>query len=279
MSTAPSASTRTSAGAWTPIFRSATTFALFNSRRLARRRRSSSVKASPRPRRARTRDGCFWPSTTSRRRELTWSLAAWTSARSSMDRGVTTPARRVASPAQTRSIKRTRHLPPSLIRMAMNGACRKLQSGCQAANGGPRQWTSLPSPTCCTKRRSTTTRTKSRTPPTTGGTGTPRICTRAKMVARARRRRPPRHVTWSHCYMRRQDDTASPGNLIGELVVGALAGAVGTAAMDLLLYRRYQRGGGQESLWQWEFAGDVTTWDRASAPGQLGHKLLRLALR
>lgn len=79
--------------------------------------------------------------------------------------------------------------------------------------------------------------------------------------------------------MRRQDDTGSPGNLIGELVVGALAGAVGTAAMDLLLYRRYQRGGGQESLWQWEFAGDVRTWDRASAPGQLGHKVLRLMLR
>jgi hypothetical protein len=63
------------------------------------------------------------------------------------------------------------------------------------------------------------------------------------------------------------------------LVVGAVAGAAGTAAMDLLLYRRYRHGGGKDSLWRWEFAGGVTRWDEASAPGQLGQKLERFVLR
>ena len=67
--------------------------------------------------------------------------------------------------------------------------------------------------------------------------------------------------------------------IIRQLVRGAVAGAVGTAAMDLLLYRRYRRGDGKDSLVQWEFAGGVMGWDEASAPGQLGHKLLRLVIR
>jgi hypothetical protein len=58
---------------------------------------------------------------------------------------------------------------------------------------------------------------------------------------------------------------------------GALAGAGGTAAMDLLLYVRYRRGGGKDSLWRWEFAGNVMSWAEASAPGQLGRKALRQA--
>jgi hypothetical protein len=60
------------------------------------------------------------------------------------------------------------------------------------------------------------------------------------------------------------------------LALGALAGAAGTAAMDLVLYRRYRRGGGEDSLWQWEFAGGVTNWDQASGPGKVGEKLERL---
>ena len=59
------------------------------------------------------------------------------------------------------------------------------------------------------------------------------------------------------------------------VVAGAFAGAAGTAAMDLLLYQRYRREGGKDSLWQWEFAGGVTSWDEASAPGQVGQKLER----
>jgi hypothetical protein len=67
--------------------------------------------------------------------------------------------------------------------------------------------------------------------------------------------------------------------LLRNLVAGALAGAVGTAAMDLLLYDRYRRDGGKVGFWRWEFAGEIMSWDDASAPGQLGQKALRFATR
>jgi hypothetical protein len=70
------------------------------------------------------------------------------------------------------------------------------------------------------------------------------------------------------------------GSSIGRhLAVGAVAGAVGTAAMDFLLYRRYRREGGKDSFWRWESAAGVTRWEEASAPGQLGRKLERLVTR
>lgn len=57
---------------------------------------------------------------------------------------------------------------------------------------------------------------------------------------------------------------------------GAVAGVVGTGAMDLLLYRRYRRDGGKESFRDWELGTGVTNWNQASAPGQLGRKLARI---
>ena len=68
-------------------------------------------------------------------------------------------------------------------------------------------------------------------------------------------------------------------NLARRLAAGAVAGAVGTAAMDLLLYRRYHRDGGKEALWRWESAAGVMSWNEASAPGRLGEKVERLATR
>lgn len=65
-----------------------------------------------------------------------------------------------------------------------------------------------------------------------------------------------------------------PG-LVGRAVRGAIAGAAGTAAMDLLLYARYRRGGGKDPFLSWEFAGGVMGWADASAPGQLGEKVER----
>jgi hypothetical protein len=62
-------------------------------------------------------------------------------------------------------------------------------------------------------------------------------------------------------------------------VAGAVAGTVGTAAMDLVLYRRYRRDGGEESARTWETAEDVKTWDQASAPGRLGEKAERVVIR
>jgi hypothetical protein len=70
------------------------------------------------------------------------------------------------------------------------------------------------------------------------------------------------------------------GSGIGRrLAAGAVAGTAGTTAMDLLLYRRYRGDGGKDSLWRWEFAGDVESWDDASAPGQLGQMLERVIKR
>jgi hypothetical protein len=63
------------------------------------------------------------------------------------------------------------------------------------------------------------------------------------------------------------------------LAIGAVAGTAGTVAMDLLLYGRYRRAGGEDSAWRWESAEGVTSWDAASAPGQVGEKVERLVTR
>src|SRR5882757_8527004 len=68
-------------------------------------------------------------------------------------------------------------------------------------------------------------------------------------------------------------------NLAAGATAGAIAGAVGTAAMDLELYRRYRREGGKDSFWRWESAAGVMSWDQASAPGQVGRKALRTLTR
>ncbi|MGA3217041.1 MAG: hypothetical protein ABSD97_15285 [Acidimicrobiales bacterium] len=54
-----------------------------------------------------------------------------------------------------------------------------------------------------------------------------------------------------------------------------LAGAVGTSAMDALLYRRYRRGGGSEQPLNWEFSAGVKTWEDVSAPGLVGKYVLQ----
>ena len=64
--------------------------------------------------------------------------------------------------------------------------------------------------------------------------------------------------------------------LLRNAAAGAVAGAIGTAAMDLVWYRRYRRAGGTDPAWRWESAEAVTGWEQASAPGQVGRKLERL---
>lgn len=61
--------------------------------------------------------------------------------------------------------------------------------------------------------------------------------------------------------------------LLQRLVAGVLAGAAGTLAMDLVWYRRYRQGGGDDGFADWEFATSTTSFDDASAPGQVGKKL------
>ena len=67
--------------------------------------------------------------------------------------------------------------------------------------------------------------------------------------------------------------------IVRQLAAGAVAGAVGTAAMDLLLYQRYRRDGGKDAFATWELAAGVTSWEEASAPGLVGQKLERLVTR
>jgi hypothetical protein len=57
------------------------------------------------------------------------------------------------------------------------------------------------------------------------------------------------------------------------LARGAVAGMVGTAAMDLLWYRRYRRGGGEDGLLDWEFSAGVEGYEDAAAPAQVGKRL------
>ncbi len=58
------------------------------------------------------------------------------------------------------------------------------------------------------------------------------------------------------------------------ITYGAVAGLAGTAAMDLLMYRRYRADGGDQSLPDWETAAGVDSYDGAPAPAQVGRRLL-----
>jgi len=64
-------------------------------------------------------------------------------------------------------------------------------------------------------------------------------------------------------------------NFGSRLLIAMFAGAVGTVAMDALLYRRYRRGGGTEQPLEWEFSAEVKTWDDVSAPGLVGKDVLQ----
>lgn len=66
--------------------------------------------------------------------------------------------------------------------------------------------------------------------------------------------------------------------MVGGLVRGAVAGALGTAAMDLAQYLRYRSGGGSDSPVDYEFRG-VSDWEHAPAPAQVGRRVARLAGR
>lgn len=64
---------------------------------------------------------------------------------------------------------------------------------------------------------------------------------------------------------------ATPVGAIGR---GLLAGALGTAAMDALLYERYRRDGGDSTAQDWELSAGLTSWDEAPAPAQVGKRLV-----
>jgi hypothetical protein len=60
---------------------------------------------------------------------------------------------------------------------------------------------------------------------------------------------------------------------LGALARGLAAGALGTLAMDGLLFSRYRRGGGSDSFPAWEFSAGLEKWDDAPAPAQVGKRL------
>ena len=67
--------------------------------------------------------------------------------------------------------------------------------------------------------------------------------------------------------------------ILSSLRRGLEAGAIGTLAMDTLLYSRYRRGAGQSSFLSWESSEGVVSWDDAPAPARVAKKLLERGLR
>lgn len=61
---------------------------------------------------------------------------------------------------------------------------------------------------------------------------------------------------------------------VAAVAYGALAGAVGTAAMDCVWFARYKRGGGEQGAWAWETAEGLESWDDVAVPGQVGRRLV-----
>ena len=59
---------------------------------------------------------------------------------------------------------------------------------------------------------------------------------------------------------------------------GALAGAIGTAAMDTLWYYRYRRGGGKSGFLDWETSAGLHGWEDAPAPAKFGRLVIDRAL-
>jgi hypothetical protein len=64
--------------------------------------------------------------------------------------------------------------------------------------------------------------------------------------------------------------------LIRRILAGALAGAMGTLAMDLVWYARVRRQGSDARFTEWEVTRDVERWEDAPAPGQMGRKLIAM---
>jgi hypothetical protein len=58
------------------------------------------------------------------------------------------------------------------------------------------------------------------------------------------------------------------------IVRGVAAGAVGTLAMDALLYRRYRKAGGRSAFRAWELSEGADAWETAPAPARVAKRLL-----
>jgi hypothetical protein len=61
---------------------------------------------------------------------------------------------------------------------------------------------------------------------------------------------------------------------VGAVARGLVAATVGTLAMDLTLFLRYKRDGGKDRFRDWEFSTQVSSWEDAPAPAQVGRRLV-----
>jgi uncharacterized membrane protein YagU involved in acid resistance len=69
------------------------------------------------------------------------------------------------------------------------------------------------------------------------------------------------------------DSRQHPLTPLAAVAGGILAGAVGTAAMDAVLYARYRRSGGKDAPLSWEFP-PTESWQQASDPGQVVKRVI-----
>jgi hypothetical protein len=72
---------------------------------------------------------------------------------------------------------------------------------------------------------------------------------------------------------RNRHDKRATMTPLSAITRGLGAGVVGTAAMDLALFARYKRGGGESPFLAWEFTADLKSWEEAPAPAQVGKRL------
>lgn len=64
--------------------------------------------------------------------------------------------------------------------------------------------------------------------------------------------------------------------MLGSVLAGAVAGAVGTLCMDLVWYRRYRQSGGDQPFGPWETSEGTTSFEEAAAPARTAKAVAEL---
>jgi hypothetical protein len=67
-------------------------------------------------------------------------------------------------------------------------------------------------------------------------------------------------------------------SMLGSIIRGAAASALGTLAMDASLYGRYRHDGGDAAFAGWESSESLMSWENAPAPALVAKELLERVL-